>query len=54
VNRKPARTFYVAGKPVVELPRAGRLALWFQVTGRYGCSGWDSNLGSNYTFDIAR
>ena len=64
LNGEPAKSFYVAGhspdpsqvgkNPVVELPRAGRLSLWFQVTSRYGCSAWDSNLGSNYTFDVAR
>lgn len=25
-----------------------------QVTSRRDCSAWDSNLGSNYTFEIAR
>jgi hypothetical protein len=64
INGEPAKSFYVAGyspdpsqtgkKPIVELPRAGRLSLWFQVTSRYGCQAWDSNLGSNYTFDVAR
>lgn len=64
IDGEPAKPFYVAGhsadpsqvgkKPIVELTRAGRLSLWFQVASRYGCSAWDSNLGSNYTFEIAR
>lgn len=37
---------------VVDLPHAGQLALWFQVTDVGGCMQYDSKQGKNYTFRI--
>ncbi len=37
---------------VLDLPRAGELALWFQVTSVGGCSEFDSKNGANYRFRI--
>jgi hypothetical protein len=37
---------------VLDLPRSGELALWFQVTSIGGCSEFDSNGGENYRFSI--
>jgi hypothetical protein len=64
VNGGQPKSFYVAGHssdpsaagktPFVDVTSAGRLAIWFQVTNASGCSAWDSNLGRNYTFDVAR
>ena len=36
----------------VDLPHAGKLALWFQVVDVGGCNKFDSNNGANYTFSI--
>ena len=56
-----ARTFQT-GRPegsdrveldaVLDLPRAGELALWFQVTSLGGCSAFDSKGGDNYRFRV--
>jgi hypothetical protein len=58
----PAATFQT-GRPegadraeidaILPLPRAGELALWFQVTSLGGCNAYDSKNGQNYTFRIA-
>jgi hypothetical protein len=32
----------------------GPLEVWFQVTNRWGCNAYDSNLGQNYRFDVAQ
>lgn len=37
---------------VLDLPRAGELALWFQVTSLGGCNAYDSKDGQNYRFTI--
>lgn len=37
---------------VLPLPRAGELALWFQVSSLGGCNAYDSNGGANYTFVV--
>jgi len=37
---------------LVELPHAGELSLWFQVTSLGGCMQYDSKSGANYTFSI--
>jgi hypothetical protein len=61
VNGGPVQSFEAGGlspsggtaEPVVELPAAGRVAFWFQVTNVWGCSAWDSNYGRNFTYEIA-
>lgn len=41
-------------KPVtIPLTQGGDLALWFQVTSRWGCSQYDSSFGQNYHLDVA-
>jgi hypothetical protein len=40
--------------PTIDLPKAGRLAIWFQATNRWGCLDWDSDFGNNYRFDVAQ
>lgn len=43
-----------AGAPVViETPVAGELSVWFELTDRWGCHAWDSNLGEDYRFAVA-
>ena len=37
---------------VLDLPRAGELALWFEVTSIGGCHEYDSKSGQNYRFRI--
>jgi hypothetical protein len=37
---------------ILELPRSGELALWFQVVSIGGCMKYDSNGGGNYKFRI--
>jgi hypothetical protein len=37
---------------LVDLPHAGTLSLWFQVTSLGGCMQYDSKGGANYTFDV--
>ena len=32
---------------------AGQLSLWFEITDRWGCNGWDSAYGNNYRFGVA-
>lgn len=38
---------------VIELPHAGKLSLWFQVSSLGGCMRYDSQSGANYEFSIA-
>ncbi len=38
--------------PVVLLQTPGDLAVWFQVTNRWGCQAWDSAYGANYHFKV--
>jgi hypothetical protein len=41
-------------KPVTIIPeQGGDLALWFQVSSRWGCSEYDSANGQNYHFSVA-
>ncbi len=62
VNGGPVQSAWVAGRasvpnpapPVLELKDAGDLAIWFEVTGRWGCQGWDSDYGRNFHFVIER
>lgn len=61
INGAEAQPFSTA-KPVgsdreeidalIELPKSGKLALWFDVTSYGGCHEVDSKGGANYTFDI--
>jgi hypothetical protein len=37
---------------ILDLPRAGELALWFQVTSLGGCTEFDSKNGANYRFRV--
>lgn len=37
---------------VIDLPRAGNLSLWFQVTSIGGCMEYDSRGGKNYAFRV--
>lgn len=37
---------------VLDLPTAGELALWFQVSSRGGCVAYDSKNGQNYRFAV--
>lgn len=60
VNDGPVQSFEAGGhspsggtqQPVVQLPAAGRVAFWFQVTNRWGCSAWDSNFGRNFVYEV--
>ena len=60
VNRLPATSFPVAGlvppgspsPPVVALPMAGDLEMWFEATNVSGCHAWDSAYGANYHFAV--
>lgn len=60
INEAEAEMITVAGfsptgalpKPVFELEEAGDLAVWFQVTNRWGCSEYDSDFGENFHFEI--
>ena len=36
----------------VELSQGGDVALWFQVTNRWGCSEFDSDYGQNFHFAV--
>jgi hypothetical protein len=40
-------------EPIFQLLEPGDLAIWFQITNRWGCSEWDSDFGANYHFDVA-
>lgn len=59
----PAKTFEVTAlgpdgkdrvtKPArIPLASGGDLALWFQVTSRWGCTEFDSAFGQNFHFDV--
>jgi hypothetical protein len=37
---------------VIEVPDGDELAFWFEITNRWGCHGYDSNLGGNWIFPI--
>jgi hypothetical protein len=60
IGGSEAQTFYVAGfsptstvtTPLISLDRSGELEIWFQNTSRWGCSGFDSNDGANYTYTV--
>lgn len=63
-NGGPAKTFEPTAltpdgkdrvsKPVtIPLTQGGDLALWFQVSSRFGCSQYDSAFGQNYHLDVA-
>lgn len=62
VNGQAAKSFWAGGfsatgstaPPVLRLPEGGDLALWFQITNRWGCNGWDSSYGHNYHFNVSR
>ncbi len=61
VNDGPVQSFEAGGyspsngtqEPVIQLPAAGRVAFWFQITNVWGCSAWDSNYGKNFVFEVA-
>jgi hypothetical protein len=61
VNGGPIASFEVAGyvppqgmgSPVIALPSAGTIELWFQNTSLFGCSAWDSSFGHNYVFGVS-
>ena len=63
LNGGEAQSFHVAGHnarggsvselPVVDVPTGGDLAMWFQVSDRYGCSAYDSNYGQNFHFSVS-
>ena len=42
----------VSTEALVDLPHAGQLSLWFQVTSLGGCMQYDSRSGANYRFSI--
>lgn len=63
-NGGPAKTFdptklsedgkdRIAKPAVITLGQGGDLALWFQVSSRFGCSEFDSAYGQNYHVDVA-
>lgn len=63
-NGQPATTFEAtrltadkkdreAAPYELKLPEGGDLALWFQVSSRFGCSEFDSQYGQNFHFDVA-
>jgi hypothetical protein len=61
VDREAAHTFDTARpegadrqeiEALVDLPHAGELSLWFQVTSLGGCMQYDSKAGANYRFSI--
>ncbi len=62
-NGAPAKTFEVSeltpdgkdrvAKPArIPLAHGGDLALWFQVSNRWGCSEYDSQFGQNFHVDV--
>ncbi|MBK7863420.1 MAG: hypothetical protein IPJ65_33425 [Archangiaceae bacterium] len=61
VNDGPVQSFEAGGfspssgtsAPVVQLPAAGKVAFWFNVTNVWGCSEWDSNFGHNFVYEVA-
>ena len=61
LDREATRTFDTARPEgsdreeidaLVELPHAGELSLWFQVTSLGGCMQYDSKNGANYKFRV--
>ncbi len=38
--------------PVIPLPEAGSLELWFRVSSTEGCEHYDSNFGTNFRFTV--
>jgi hypothetical protein len=63
-NGGPAKTFdptalsadgkdRVAKPATIALSQGGDLALWFEVTSRFGCHEFDSAFGNNYHLDVA-
>lgn len=55
VGGAPAQTFdALDATKAVKLTGNGDLALWFQVTSRWGCSEYDSKLGANYHFTVQK
>lgn len=61
LDREQPRTFDTARpegadrkeiEALVELPHAGELSLWFQVSSLGGCMKYDSNSGANYKFRV--
>lgn len=42
----------VAVDAVLDLPSAGKLALWFETSSIHGCHEYDSNMSANYEFDV--
>jgi hypothetical protein len=61
IDREATRTFDTARPEgsdreeldaLVELPHAGELSLWFQVSSLGGCMQYDSEAGANYRFRI--
>lgn len=42
----------ITADAVLDLPREGDLALWFQVTSLGGCNAYDSKSGANYHFAV--
>lgn len=61
IDREPTRMFDTARPEgadrkeidaLVELPHAGELSLWFQVSSLGGCMKYDSKSGANYKFRI--
>jgi len=62
LDREEARTFDTARPEgadrkevdaLVDLPHAGELSLWFQVSSLGGCMKYDSKNGANYKFRVA-
>ena len=43
----------VAKPATIALKQGGDLALWFEVTSRFGCHEFDSAFGNNYHLDVA-
>lgn len=60
VNDGPVQSFEAGGfspsggsaQPVIDLPAAGKVAFWFQLTNVWGCTAWDSNYGENFVYEI--
>lgn len=63
-NGGPAKTFdptaltedgkdRIAKPATIALKQGGDLALWFEVTSRFGCHEYDSAFGNNYHLDVA-
>jgi hypothetical protein len=51
-NGKAPITFETGKTATIALPASGDLAMWFQVTSRWGCSEYDSKYGNNYHFSV--